>query len=192
MIFILYSLVLTPWYNKFIRACRFWSLVFMQGFDVESKTSGISSSSTLWQDLEALYRSCNKTNLTPRSPGTKPEKMTNSEDLPRKVPNLAGQGAMSNSERNWRQGPTCRREKDLEYSGTDIGQRRQATGPRWAQAGRPSPFQGPVASPFDLAAIRAIYSPGVESHASIHSSSAAEEQRREGHHLGEERVELVD
>jgi hypothetical protein len=26
--------------------------------------------------------------LTPRSPGTKPEKMTNSEDLPRKVLNM--------------------------------------------------------------------------------------------------------
>jgi hypothetical protein len=63
---------------------------------------------------------------------------------------------------------------------------------RSAQAGRLSPFQGPVASPFDLAAIRAIYSPGVKSHASIHSSLVAEEQRREGHHLGEERVELVD
>jgi hypothetical protein len=76
--------------------------------------------------------------------------------------------------------------------GTDAMQRRHATGPGWAQAGWPSPFQGPVASPFDLAAIRAIYSPGVESHASTHSSSAAEEQRREGHHLREERVELVD
>jgi hypothetical protein len=62
----------------------------------------------------------------------------------------------------------------------------------WAQASRPDPFQGPVASPFDLAAIRAIYSPGVESHEEIHSSSAAEEKRREGHHLGEERVELID
>jgi hypothetical protein len=51
---------------------------------------------------------------------------------------------------------------------------------------------GPVTSPFDLAAIWAIYSPGVESHTSINSSSAAEEQRREGHYLGEERVELVD
>jgi hypothetical protein len=61
-----------------------------------------------------------------------------------------------------------------------------------AQAGRPSPFQGPVASPFDLATIRAIYSPGVESHTSIHSSSVVEEQRRQGHHLREERVELVD
>jgi hypothetical protein len=63
---------------------------------------------------------------------------------------------------------------------------------RLAQAGRPSPVQGPVGLPFDLAAIRAIYSPGVESHASSNSSSAAEEQGREGHHPGEERVELVD
>jgi hypothetical protein len=30
------------------------------------------------------------------------------------------------------------------------------------------------------------------SHASTHSSLAAEEQRREGHHLREERIELVD
>jgi hypothetical protein len=63
---------------------------------------------------------------------------------------------------------------------------------RLAPVGRPSPVQGPFAPSFDLAAIRAIYSPGVESHASINSSSAAEEQRSEGHHLGEERVELVD
>jgi hypothetical protein len=63
---------------------------------------------------------------------------------------------------------------------------------RLAQAGRPNPVQGPFAPSFDLAAIRAIYSPGVESHASINSSSATEEQRREGHHPGEERVELVD
>jgi hypothetical protein len=46
MSFISYPLVLTPWYNKFIRVCRFWSSVFMHGFSVESKTSGISSPST--------------------------------------------------------------------------------------------------------------------------------------------------
>jgi hypothetical protein len=63
---------------------------------------------------------------------------------------------------------------------------------RSAQAGRPDPFQGPVAFLFDLAAIRAIYSLRVESYRGTHSSSTAEEQRREGHHLGEERVELVD
>jgi hypothetical protein len=63
---------------------------------------------------------------------------------------------------------------------------------RLAQTGRPSPVQCPLAPSFALAAIRAIYSPGVESHASSNSSSAAEEQRREGHHPEEERVELVD
>jgi hypothetical protein len=47
-------------------------------------------------------------------------------------------------------------------------------------------------APFDLAASRAIYSPLAEIHEKIHSSSSAEEQRREGHHLGEERVEMVD
>jgi hypothetical protein len=72
----------------------------MQGFSVESKTSGISSSSTSWQDLEARYKSRNEANMTPRSLGTKPENMTNSEDLARKVLNLARQGASSNSERN--------------------------------------------------------------------------------------------
>jgi hypothetical protein len=61
-----------------------------------------------------------------------------------------------------------------------------------AQAGRPNPVQGPIPPSFDLAAIRAIYSPGVESHTSSNSSSAAEEQRRERHHTGEERVELID
>jgi hypothetical protein len=85
---------------------------------------------------------------------------------------------------------------DLEDSGTDTTRRRQAIGSGWSQAGRPKavgPAHSRAQSPlFDLAAIRAIYSPGVKSHASIRSSSAAEEQKREGHHLGEERVELVD
>jgi hypothetical protein len=66
-------------------------------------------------------------------------------------------------------------------------------GPGWPdQAGRPSPIQGPVRLPFALAANQAIYSPPTKSHGGYNSSSAAEEQRREGHHLGEERVELVD
>jgi hypothetical protein len=83
--------------------------------------------------------------------------------------------------------------KDLEDSGTDTRQSRPSAGPKWPQDGRPSPFQGQVdPPPLDLAAIRAIYSPEVKSHASTYSSLAAEERRREGHHLGEERVELVD
>jgi hypothetical protein len=72
----------------------------MQGFSVESKTSGISSLSTSRQDFEARYKSSNEVNTTPRSIRTQPEKMENSEDLARKVLNLARQGASSNSERN--------------------------------------------------------------------------------------------
>jgi hypothetical protein len=82
--------------------------------------------------------------------------------------------------------------KALEDSGTNTRQRRSSARPKWAQAGRPSPFPSLVDPPFDLAAIGTIYSPEARSHASTHSSSAAEEQRREGHHLREERVELVD
>jgi hypothetical protein len=40
--------------------------------------------------------------------------MINSEDRTRKVLNLGRQGAESNSERNRRQGPTCKRGEDLE------------------------------------------------------------------------------
>jgi hypothetical protein len=60
-----------------------------------------------------------------------------------------------------------------------------------AQVGRPDPFLGPFVPPFDLDASQTIYSPLAESHASTHSSFIAEEQRREGHHSREERVELV-
>jgi hypothetical protein len=168
----------------------------MQDFSVESKTSGISSSSTSWQDLEAWYKSSNEVNMTPRSPGTKPEKMKNSEDPVRKLSNLAGQGASSNPKRNWWQGPTCKSGKTLEDLGTDTGRRRPLAGLKWAQADhhRPAdPAHFHASQPlFHLATIRAIYSPEARRHGSTHSSSAAEEQRREGHHLGEERVELVD
>jgi hypothetical protein len=63
---------------------------------------------------------------------------------------------------------------------------------KWAQAGRPIPFRAWFGTPFDLASIRTIYSPLVKSHASIDSSSVAEEQRRKGHRSKEERVEMVD
>jgi hypothetical protein len=124
--------------------------------------------------------------------GTWSEKTTNSEDPTRKELNLARQGVMPNSERKWRHGPTCRRKKHLEDTGTDVEQRRPRAGSGWAQAGRPSPVHGPFVPSFALAAIRAIYSPLTERHGSYNSSLAAEEQRREGHHLGEERVKLVD
>jgi hypothetical protein len=62
---------------------------------------------------------------------------------------------------------------------------------RPAQACRPSPIHGPVGLPFDLVASRAIYSPLTESHASINSSSATEEQRSLRDTISEMRVVLV-
>jgi hypothetical protein len=48
----------------------------------------------------------------------------------------------------------------------------------------PAHFQA-QSPPFVLAVIQAIYIPEVKRHASIHTPSTTEEQRREGHHLGE-------
>jgi hypothetical protein len=42
--------------------------------------------------------------------------------------------------------------------------RRGRTGPKWAQAGRPSPFWAWFGAPFDLAALRTIYSPPSKIH----------------------------
>jgi hypothetical protein len=71
-------------------------------------------------------------------------------------------------------------------------QAKEATG--WADVGPGRPDQPTSRSsrpPFDLAAIPAIYSPEARCDGSILSPSATEEKRREGHHLREERVELV-
>jgi hypothetical protein len=57
---------------------------------------------------------------------------------------------------------------------------------------RAYPFWRRFGIPFDLDDPQAIYSPPAKSHALIHSSSAVEEQRREGHHSGKDRVEMVD
>jgi hypothetical protein len=58
---------------------------------------------------------------------------------------------------------------------------RDRTGSEWAQAGQPrlvgNPFRARFDTPFDLDALKTIYSPPTKSHASIHSPSVAEEQR---------------
>jgi hypothetical protein len=94
-----------------------------------------------WSPVQVMQWS----KLNSKKQGTWSEKTTNSEDPTRKVLNLARQGVMPNSERNWRHGPTCRRGKHPGRKGTDVEQRRPRAGPGWAQAGRPSPIQGPFA-----------------------------------------------
>jgi hypothetical protein len=168
----------------------------MQGFDVESKNSGISSSSTLtipWSPVQVMQWS----KLDSKKPG----------DLTREDDKLWGPSQKSvescrtgsfvqlgeklTTRAHMQKGERSRRLGNWHHA-KEAGNWAEVGPVRSAQASRPGPFRGPVASPLDLAAIRAIYSPGVESHASFHSSSASEEQRREGHHLREERVELVD
>jgi hypothetical protein len=81
--------------------------------------------------------------------------------------------------------------KTLEDSGSNTEKMWPGAGPKWAQAGRPSPLWGLVGPPFDLAASHAIYSPLTRSHGGILSSSAAEEQRSLRDTISERRVMLV-
>jgi hypothetical protein len=77
--------------------------------------------------------------------------------------------------------------------GRKPGPNRAKTGlgrPAWAN--RPSPLRARFGTPFDLTALQTIYSTPAKSHKEIRSSSDAEDQRREGHHPREERVEMVD
>jgi hypothetical protein len=168
----------------------------MQGFDIESKTSGISSSSTLtrpWSLVQVMQWS--------KLASKKPRDLTREDDKLRGpsrksaescgTRSLVQLGEKLTTRAHMQKGEGSRRLGNWHHA-KEAGNWAEVGPGRSAQAGRFSPFRGPVTSPFDLATIRAIYSPGVESHASIHLSSAAEEQRREGHHLVEERVELVD
>jgi hypothetical protein len=73
-------------------------------------------------------------------------------------------------------------------------QRRAKEAADWAEMGpgrSAQPISRPSRPPFDLATSRAIYSPLTESHTSINSSSAAEEQRSLRDTISERRVVLV-
>jgi hypothetical protein len=165
-------------------------------FSVECKTLGISSSSTLWQDLEART-----------SQAMKQTWLQEARDSTREDDKLRGPN--QKSVESWKTRSYVQfREKLTTWTYIQKGEASRRLGNRYhakeaaswawmgpgrpAQAGRLSLVQSPFAPSFALAAIRAIYSPGVESHRWSNSSSAAEEQRREGHHPGEERVEIVD
>jgi hypothetical protein len=66
--------------------------------------------------------------------------------------------------------------------------------PNWAKTGpgqSAQPVPGLVWALFDLATIQTIYRHRVKSHTSIHSSSAAEEQRSLRDTISERRVVLV-
>jgi hypothetical protein len=79
----------------------------------------------------------------------------------------------------------------FEKTREELGGNRGRTGLKRAQTDRPSPFRARFGAPFDLDAIRTIYSPLAKSHTSIHSSFAAEEQRSLRDTISERRVVLV-
>jgi hypothetical protein len=97
-----------------------------------------------------------------------------------KMLKLARQGALSKQQRNWCQGPTCRKWKVLEYTRSG---REEAE----AELGRNGPILGPVQRPlWPRRPSDYLYSPCQEPHINsivIHSRGA---EKLEGHHLGEE------
>jgi hypothetical protein len=162
----------------------------MQDFSVECKTLGTSSSSTLWQDLEARTSHAMKQTWLQEARGLIREddklRGTNQKSAEScKTRSYVQFGEKLTTWIHMQKGEASRRHGNRHRA-------KEAAGWAWMGPGRPSPVQGLFIPSFALAAIRAIYSPLTESHGGGNSSSAAEEQRREGHHPGEERVELFD
>ena len=169
--------------------------MFTQEIYAKEETFGISSSSTLEEDHEARQESRHAMNMTPndsrtkastcKSSGTQPE---NSEAWMASIQALTAKETTSKAHMQVHTNGESREKQPGQKPGLNWAE----TGPgRSAQAGQPSPFRARFGAPFDLASLRTIYSAPAKSHASTHSSFATEEQRREGHHPGEERVELV-
>jgi hypothetical protein len=160
--------------------------LFTQEIYAKEETFRICSSSTLEEDHEARQESRHAMNMTPndmrieastcKSSGTQPG---NIKALMARIQALTAKETTSKAHM---QVHTNRESREKQPG--------QRPGPN--QAGRPRPFWARFGTPFDLAVIRTIYSPLAKSHEEFFSSSTAEEQKREGHHSGEERVEMVD
>jgi hypothetical protein len=162
--------------------------LFTREIYAKEETFGISSSSTLEEDHETQQESRLAMNMTPNDPrteastckcsGTQPE---NSEAWIARVQALTVKEMTSKAHTQVH----TNKESREKQPGRKLG-------PKRAWADRTSPLRAWFDGPFDLAAIQTIYSSLNKSHAELHSSFAAEEQTREGHHPGEERVEMVD
>jgi hypothetical protein len=113
--------------------------------------------------------------------------MKNFEDLVKKVPNLAGQGASSNPKRNWQQGPTCKRGKTLEDSGKG-GRGLGRSGPRPVSPGRSAqPTSMPSRLPLWPSRLWGyLLPPEREPHINSFVIRRRGVERLEGHHLGDE------
>jgi hypothetical protein len=161
----------------------------MQGFSVESKTFRISSSSTLWQDLEArTSHAMKQTWLQEARDSTREDKKLRGPNQ-KSVESCETRSYVQLGEKlttYMQKGETTRRLGNRHHT-------KEAASWACMGPGRPAqPSLGPVCSLLWPSRHSGYLWTGVESHASSNSSSAAEEQRRQGHHPEEERVELVD
>jgi hypothetical protein len=170
--------------------------LFTQEIYAKEETFGISSSSTLEEDHEARQESRHAMNMTPNDPRTEASTCKSSGTQPKNseawIASIQALTVKETTSKAHMQVHT-NKESHEKQLGRKPGPNLVEMGlgrPAWAD--RPSPFRARFGTPFDLAASLAIYSPLAESHEKRHSSSAAEEQRREGHHPGDERVEMVD
>jgi hypothetical protein len=160
MSFISYPLVLTPWYNKFTLACRFWSLLFTHEIYAKEETFGISSSSTLEEDHEAQQELRHVMNMTPNDPrteastckssGTQPE---NSETWMTSIQALTAKEITSKAHMQVHTNRESREKQPGKKPGPNRA--KKALGrPAWAD--RPGPFLARFGLPFDLAPLRSI------------------------------------
>jgi hypothetical protein len=153
-----------------------WYLEFIvtQGFNAKRETSRESSSSTLWQDHEARHKSRHEVNMTPSGPRIKEWSCETPRTWTENAEACATRSHIQTTEKlmpraHMQEVESSRRHE--KQAGGSWGRTR----PKWAHAGRPSPFRARFGTPFDLDAILTIYSPLAKSHTSIHSSSTAEE-----------------
>jgi hypothetical protein len=149
------------------------------GIYTKEETFRISSSSTLEEDHGARQESRHAMNMTPndlrtetstcKSSGTQPE---NNEAWIARIQALTVKETTSKTHMQVH----TNKESHEKQPGRKLGPNRAETGlgrPSWADW--PIPLRAQFGAPFDLAALRTIYSTPAKSHAGIHSSSATEE-----------------
>jgi hypothetical protein len=135
----------------------------MQGFSIECKTLGIISSSTLWQDLEPrTSHAMKQTWLHEARDSTREDDQLRGPNQKSvescKTRSYVQLGEKLTTRAYMQKGEASRRLKNRHHAKEAAGWAWMGPG-RPAQVNRPSPVQGPFAPSFDLAAIRAIYSP---------------------------------
>jgi hypothetical protein len=170
--------------------------LFTQEIYAKEETFRISSSSTLKEDHEARQESRHVMNMTPNDPRTEASTCKSSRTQPKNskawIARIQALTVKETTSKSHMQVHTNKESREKQPR-RKLGSNRAETvlgRPAWFD--RPSPSRAWFSAPFDLAALRTIYSAPTKSHEERHSSFAAEEQRREGHHPGEERVEMVE